>query len=59
MLLDRQALHARRLKIAHPMSGAPLEFIAELPEDLQRVLAELRSYRPVPDSATRHKRGKR
>lgn len=46
VLLTRQALHARRLKIAHPVSGQMLEFVAELPEDLQTVLDELRQYRP-------------
>jgi 23S rRNA pseudouridine1911/1915/1917 synthase len=46
VLLDRQALHAMRLKILQPLTGQELEFIAELPEDLTRVLAELRAYRP-------------
>src|SRR5690606_17121362 len=35
LLLERQALHAHRLKLAHPMTGAPLEFVAPLPEDMQ------------------------
>ncbi len=47
VLLDRQALHARRLKIASPTSGEPLEFIAPIPTDLERVLDELRKYRAV------------
>lgn len=41
--LDRQALHARRIKLAHPDTGQPIEFIAPLPEDLQNVLTLLRS----------------
>jgi 23S rRNA pseudouridine1911/1915/1917 synthase len=45
VLLDRMALHAKRLKITHPDSGRPIEFIAPLPDDLVRVLAELRSVR--------------
>jgi 23S rRNA pseudouridine1911/1915/1917 synthase len=45
VLLDRQALHARRLKIKHPISGEVLEFTAELPADMQCVLAALREYR--------------
>jgi 23S rRNA pseudouridine1911/1915/1917 synthase len=45
LLLDRQALHARRLKLKHPISGEELEFIAELPADIQRALAALREYR--------------
>jgi 23S rRNA pseudouridine1911/1915/1917 synthase len=45
VLLDRQALHARRLKIAQPLTGEMLEFAAELPADLEDVLKELREYR--------------
>ncbi len=45
ILLERQALHARRLKLAHPITGEMLEFIAEVPEDLQGVIDELRLYR--------------
>jgi 23S rRNA pseudouridine1911/1915/1917 synthase len=45
VLLARQALHARRLKIAHPTTGELLEFTAPLPEDLEGVLEELRRYR--------------
>lgn len=44
-LLERQALHALRLKLAHPGSGEPLEFHAPLPDDLTRVLAALRAHR--------------
>jgi 23S rRNA pseudouridine1911/1915/1917 synthase len=45
VLLDRQALHAKRLRIAHPVSGQMLEFVAELPADLVGVLDELRTWR--------------
>ncbi len=45
VLLDRQALHARRLRLLHPRTGEPLEFIAPLPPDIEGVLAELREYR--------------
>lgn len=47
VLLARQALHARRLKFAHPTSGAPLEVVAPLPADLAELLVELRQYRPT------------
>jgi 23S rRNA pseudouridine1911/1915/1917 synthase len=47
LLLERQALHARRLKIAHPETGEPLEFVAPLPEDLNRVLAALTEFRSL------------
>ncbi|HTN73949.1 MAG TPA: RluA family pseudouridine synthase [Pirellulaceae bacterium] len=46
VVLHRQALHAHRLRIAHPISGAPLEFVAPLPRDLQAVMDELRAHRP-------------
>jgi 23S rRNA pseudouridine1911/1915/1917 synthase len=41
-LLDRQALHAHRLSIAHPTSGKPLAFEAPLPSDMERMLLALR-----------------
>jgi 23S rRNA pseudouridine1911/1915/1917 synthase len=47
VLLDRQALHARRLKLAHPETGAPLEFTAPIAADLQRVLERLRAWRSL------------
>ena len=40
--LDRPFLHAARLVFKHPRDGRPMEFTSELPEDLQRVLDELR-----------------
>jgi 23S rRNA pseudouridine1911/1915/1917 synthase len=45
VLLDRQALHARRLRFHHPETGEPLEVEAPLPADIAAVLAELRAYR--------------
>jgi 23S rRNA pseudouridine1911/1915/1917 synthase len=47
VLLDRQALHAHRLRFAHPETGQPLEIEAPLPADMQSVLAELRQFRPL------------
>jgi 23S rRNA pseudouridine1911/1915/1917 synthase len=38
----RQALHAARLALTHPVSGRRLEWCAELPEDLAALLAALR-----------------
>jgi 23S rRNA pseudouridine1911/1915/1917 synthase len=46
VLLDRQALHARRLKIRHPATGETMEFVAPLPADIEAVLAVLRQFRP-------------
>ena len=37
--LQRQALHAYRLAFAHPVTQAPLEFHAPVPEDLREALA--------------------
>lgn len=45
VLLNRQALHARRLRFVHPATGKPLEIEAPLPPDIVAVLAELRAYR--------------
>jgi 23S rRNA pseudouridine1911/1915/1917 synthase len=39
----RQALHAQRLELAHPASGATLAWEAPLPADLQRLLEVLQS----------------
>ena len=39
----RQALHAWRLGFRHPVTGRPVTFTAEPPEDFTRLLAALRS----------------
>jgi 23S rRNA pseudouridine1911/1915/1917 synthase len=38
---QRQALHAQRLQLLHPQSGAPVQFEAPLPSDLQALLSVL------------------
>lgn len=48
VLLDRQALHARRLRFSHPESGRAVAVEAPLPADLSGVLAELRAHRVPP-----------
>ena len=45
VLLSRQALHARRIKLRHPETQQPVEFTAPLPADMEVVLEELRKYR--------------
>jgi len=40
--LDRPFLHAAQLAFTHPSDGRRMEFSSELPDDLQRVLDELR-----------------
>ena len=47
VILGRQALHARRLKLNHPVSGESIEFVAPLPADIEGVLAALRQFRAV------------
>ena len=39
----RQALHAARLALAHPLTGRPLEWESPLPEDMRRLIAALRA----------------
>jgi 23S rRNA pseudouridine1911/1915/1917 synthase len=39
---ERQALHAQRLQLAHPISARQLEFEAPAPDDLQSLLQALR-----------------
>ncbi len=41
-ILDRQALHARRLTLTHPQSGKQMTFEAPLPNDLQRTIDVIR-----------------
>jgi 23S rRNA pseudouridine1911/1915/1917 synthase len=45
LLLDRQALHARRIQFAHPVTSEVKEVEAPLPEDLTRTLKALRAHR--------------
>jgi 23S rRNA pseudouridine1911/1915/1917 synthase len=45
VLLDRQALHARRIKFMHPVSDEMMEIEAPLPADIMATLEELRLYR--------------
>ena len=43
-LLGRLALHAERLTVAHPVTGARVEFIAPLPKDFTVALKYLRKF---------------
>lgn len=45
--LQRQALHARRLRLTHPETNEPMEFAAPLPEDLAQVLEKIAQHRQV------------
>jgi 23S rRNA pseudouridine1911/1915/1917 synthase len=44
-ILSRQALHAQRLSLVHPVSGEALNFEAPLPSDLSGALEALRKFR--------------
>lgn len=46
-LITRQALHALRLKIRHPVTDAIMEFVAPIPDDMQRTAAALEHYRKL------------
>ena len=59
VILARQALHARRIKLAHPATGEPIEFIAPLPADIELVLAELRTTSNGAKSEESNKRKRR
>jgi 23S rRNA pseudouridine1911/1915/1917 synthase len=47
VLLQRQALHARRLRLRHPLTDREIQFEAPLPDDIQAVLQELSEHRAV------------
>ena len=47
--LDRPFLHAARLAFKHPADGRRMEFTSALPDDLQRVLDELRAKHEIAD----------
>jgi 23S rRNA pseudouridine1911/1915/1917 synthase len=40
--IEGQALHSAQLTVVHPVTGEEMVFTAELPEDMQTILAELR-----------------
>jgi RluA family pseudouridine synthase len=41
-LMPRQALHAFRLSFLHPASGAPVELVADPPEDMRQAMGRLK-----------------
>jgi 23S rRNA pseudouridine1911/1915/1917 synthase len=45
VLLQRQALHAKKLGFTHPKTEEPVGIEAPLPDDMTAVLQELRAYR--------------
>ena len=49
IIVPRLALHAERLAFGHPITGAEMEFVSDLPEDLATVVASLEE-RPAAES---------
>ncbi len=47
ILIDRQALHAHRLRFEHPLTGRELDLTAPLPADFVRTLEAMRTHLPV------------
>jgi 23S rRNA pseudouridine1911/1915/1917 synthase len=45
----RQALHATRLALEHPASGETMEWHAPLPEDMMKLLQQIRELSHAPD----------
>ncbi|MBU1260664.1 MAG: RluA family pseudouridine synthase [Planctomycetes bacterium] len=48
-LLARPALHAWQLEITHPQTGKLVKFEAPVPDDMQKMLEELRKFRQISD----------
>lgn len=45
-IIERQALHAHRIEFFHPIKNRKMEFQADLPEDMSRLVNVLREIRP-------------
>ncbi len=37
--IDRPVLHARRLQLTHPTTGETMEFLSDIPADIEAVIA--------------------
>ena len=46
---DRQALHAKTLRLQHPKNGKTMTFNAELPQDFKRLIKALEKPQPAPN----------
>lgn len=51
LLLDRQALHAQRIRFTHPSTGQNMAFEADVPADMRRALEHLRHGSNAPKPA--------
>lgn len=54
IVLERQALHARRLVIPHPATKEAIELVAPLPDDLRRLEAWLERRRDTQQKESAH-----
>lgn len=50
-VLPRQALHAKTLGFEHPVTGKPMRFDSEIPQDMQECLEKWRNYARHQDLA--------
>ena len=47
IIIQRQALHAKRIAFDHPVSGERMELGCELPSDIEALLGALRNRKPL------------
>ncbi|MDO5580186.1 MAG: RluA family pseudouridine synthase [Planctomycetia bacterium] len=52
ILLNRQALHARKITFLHPESGKQITVEAPIPKDMEQTIAALKKYRSLDDRKT-------
>lgn len=57
VLIERQALHAHRLKLDHPRTGERLEFVSPPPPDMAAVIDALRNTKPTDSTKRFHQTG--
>ena len=57
--LDRQALHAAVLGFEHPVTGEPMSFESELPDDMAQLIATLRPQAAIAAAKRRTSRRER
>lgn len=43
-LIDRQTLHAYKIKFVHPITKEEMEFVADIPKDMQKIINTISGY---------------
>ncbi|PID27428.1 MAG: RNA pseudouridine synthase [Candidatus Cloacimonadota bacterium] len=43
-IINRQALHARKLDLVHPITGKDISFECDIPEDMKKIIALIEEY---------------